>query len=400
MKKRTGIFKLDGGGYGFRFSIEINGKKIDVKRTRASNGSIMKTAAAAERERTLAIATEKERRTAKPILRMTVSQVYQEYVASGRLDKTYGTIVTQDSIYNQHIKKDFGKRFIDELTKGVIEDYLNRMYYRENYSYSYVRSMMSVFYLILGQAYNRGYLASEMYNTLCSNKGTKIKSPKKKRDDETEIRAFSVRELEILDSYFEGTAAETAYLLGRYCGLRIGECYGLKWDHVNFEADTIYIDRQMQKQRGIIRLVDTKTKNSVRTIYMHERIKLHLMEKKAERDRNMKENSKRYKQRSSMLIDLDGNEISSKEMVNCHTDGRLQTINSFDYHKKKLRDHGLDIKYHHFRHTYGTMLANAGLPQHILLKQMGHVSIETTAKYYLATTDDSIDILKEKLKQL
>ena len=70
--------------------------------------------------------------------------------------------------------------------------------------------------------------------------------PKLKTDDDTDIVAFSKEELRILDDYFRGTNAETAYLLGKFCGLRINECYGLKWDHVDFENNAIYIDRQMQ----------------------------------------------------------------------------------------------------------------------------------------------------------
>lgn len=75
-------------------------------------------------------------------------------------------------------------------------------------------------------------------------------------------------ELSRLDDYFKGTNAETAYLLGRYCGLRINEAFGLKWDNVNLEVGTITIDRQMQYQDGLIKLVAPKTRNSRRTIYL------------------------------------------------------------------------------------------------------------------------------------
>jgi len=44
-------------------------------------------------------------------------------------------------------------------------------------------------------------------------------------------------------------------MLGRFCGLRINECFGLKWDHVDLENDTIQIDRQQQYQDSLIKLV-------------------------------------------------------------------------------------------------------------------------------------------------
>lgn len=79
------------------------------------------------------------------------------------------------------------------------------------------------------EAYSRNYLDVDTYNTLCVNKNTKIHMPKRKIDEDDEIVAFNIEETNDLDEYFKGTNAETAYLLGRYCGLRINECYGLLW---------------------------------------------------------------------------------------------------------------------------------------------------------------------------
>ena len=71
---------------------------------------------------------------------------------------------------------------------------------------------------------------------------------KLKTEDDTDIVAFSKEELVRLDEYFKGTNAETAYLLGRYCGLRINEAFGLKWDHVNLEEGTCYMQEAMNPE--------------------------------------------------------------------------------------------------------------------------------------------------------
>lgn len=72
-----------------------------------------------------------------------------------------------------------------------------------------------MFYLIFGQAYSRNYLDVDVYNKLCVNKDVRIRMPKMKIDEDTEIVAFSKEETERLDTYFQGTNAETAYLLGK-----------------------------------------------------------------------------------------------------------------------------------------------------------------------------------------
>ena len=99
-----------------------------------------------------------------------------------------------------------------------------------------------MFYRIFGQAYSRNYLDVDVYNKLCVNKDVRIRMPKMKIDEDTEIVAFSKEETERLDTQFQGTNAETAYLLGKCCGLRINECYSLKWENVDIENGRITID--------------------------------------------------------------------------------------------------------------------------------------------------------------
>ena len=197
-----------------------------------------------------------------------MADVFKEYSENGRFGKAYQTIRKQDSLWENHINPRFGKRFVDDISVAEICDFLSELYYVDGYSFQYTESFLKMFYLIFGQAYSRNYLDVDTYNKMCVNKNTKIKMPKIKSEDDTEIVAFSRQELSALDEYFKGTNAETAYLLGRYCGLRINECYGLKWDNVDIDAGTIIIDRQMQYQNGLIKLVSPKTHNSKRTLYM------------------------------------------------------------------------------------------------------------------------------------
>lgn len=127
------------------------------------------------------------------------------------------------------------------------------MYYEDGFAFRYVESFLKMFYLIFGQAYFRNYLAIDTYNRLCVNKDTKIHMPKLKVDEDLDVVAFTSEECTALEEYFTGTSGETAYLLGRYCGLRINEAYGLKWENVDIEEGTIRIEQQMQYQDGLIK---------------------------------------------------------------------------------------------------------------------------------------------------
>ena len=220
--KKIGVYQLENGMWGFRFSLSINGITKDIKRTKDELGNPIKTEKAAVKAREQAIKYEYIKRTAKSVIKkVTMSEVYQDYCKNGRFGKAYGTIRKQDSLWNNHISVKFGKRFVDEITVAEINDYLSFLYHEENRAYQYVECFLKMFYLIFGQAYSKNMLDINKYNTLCVNKNTKIHMPKMKVDEDTEIKFFSTEELSQLDEYFKGTTGETAYLLGRYCGLRI-----------------------------------------------------------------------------------------------------------------------------------------------------------------------------------
>ena len=395
MKQENGVYQQENGYWAYRFSIVVNGERIIRRRARDEQGQPFKTKRAAAKARTAAIAMEQRKPTHEAAIpQKTVSEVYREYCEKGRSGKAYSTIRKQDSLWKNHIRDKFGARYVGEISAGEIEDYLTELYCKAGRAYRYVEAFLKMFYLIFGQAYSRNYLDMDTYSKLCLNKGTKIHMPKKKTDEDDEIIAFSKEELEKLDGYFRDTNAETAYLLGRYCGLRINECYGLKWCNVDLSAGTILIDRQMQYQDGLIKLVPLKTRNAKRTIYMSEKLKVYFQKPVEARAAAEEALGAVRQQNQTLLTDLDGNTVSSLELVNSLPNGKIQTVNSMKYHSHTIKEKlGIGYKYHYLRHTYGTFMADHNTPAHLLCNQMGHASIQVTQKYYIAMSREGIDTL-------
>ena len=404
MTKTTsaGVFQLPNGMWGFRYAFMLNGKQKDIKRTKDENGNPFKTERAATKAREAAIIqvqTELLQPPKPTKKRMTVAEVYAEYCENGRCGKAYGTTRKQDSLWKNHLSKRFGNRYLDDISVAEIVDYLSFLYYQEDRAYSYVESFLKMFYLIFGQAYSRNYLDVDTYNTLCVNKNTKIHMPKRNIDEDDEIVAFSIEETNDLDEYFKGTNAETAYLLGRYCGLRINECYGLMWSNIDFDNNCIHIEKQMQYQEGLITLSPLKTRNAKRTLYMNSRLKNHLLTVKAEVDEADTTIPHIRKQNQTVIQDTNGKAISSLLLVNSLPNGKIQTVNSMKYHSKKIKQTlGIDFKYHYLRHTYGTRLAEQNIPAHLLCNQMGHASSKVTEKYYIAVSKHGAEIIKDKIE--
>ena len=400
MAKSNGVYQLPNGTWGYRYAYWVGGKQKDIKRTKDENGNPFLTKAAALKARKAAIIeihSERSQKSIKP--RMTVAEVFAEYCENGRHGKAFGTTRKQDSLWKNHISNKFGNRYVDDISVSEVNDYLSLLYHQEDRAYTYVEAFLKMFYLIFGQAYSRNYLDVDTYNMLCVNKNTKIRMPKRKIDDEEEIVSFSKNETDLLDDYFKNTNAETAYLLGRYCGLRINECYGLKWSNVDFDQDCIHIEHQMQYENGLITLAPLKTKNAKRTLYTNSRLKAYLLALKQSVDEAERTNAKVRAQNQTTITDSNGNPLSSLSLVNSLLNGKIQTVNSMKYHSKKIKETlGIDFKYHYLRHTYGTRLAEQNTPMHLLCNQMGHANSKVTERYYLAVSKQGAEIIKEKIE--
>lgn len=401
--RNTGVYQLDNGYWAYRYTIIINGQKKYAKKTKGEDGKRFKTEKQAIKARNQAIA--KAQMNIEPVKKMpkkTIADVYNEYCEVGRLGKAHGTIKKQDSLWNNYIKKSFGQRNLDSITVAEIKDYLAKLYYEEGKAYGYVESFLKVFYLIYGQAYSRGYISVDLYNKMCQNKNTKISMPQRKVDDDTgDISVFTKEELKQLDNYFKGTNAETVYMLGKCCGLRVNECYGLIWSDIDFEEGTITVRRQMQELKGMYKLAPLKTRSAKRTIYISKELKDYLKQVKAAIDLSNEEYKEQRKYKEVFLENADGSLTSSLELVNTLPNGKLQTRVTIAYHSKIIKSKlGIDFKFHYLRHTYGTLLADMNTPTHILKNQMGHSNINVTQKYYITLSQTGIELLKNNLNNI
>ena len=397
----VGVFQLDNGKWAFRYTFTKNGKRSSRRSCKDEFGNPLNTKRAAIKARKSAVEAEILNQPLKPIIHKTVAVVFKEYREKGCSGKAYQTIKKQDSLWKNHIRDKFGKKYVDSITVAEVNDYLTQLYYVDGYAYKYTESFLKMFYLIFGQAYSRNYLSIDTYSKLCINKDTKIKMPNLKTDEDTEIVTFNREEIALLDEYFKGTNAETAYLLGKYCGLRISECYGLKWDNVNFRDNSISIDRQMQYQNGLIKLVSLKTRNAKRTVYMNKELKNHLKKRWQQAKSDAITFAAVREQKQRFIDDLDDSKISSTKLVNCLPDGTIQTVNSFKYPSREIKSKlGIQFKYHYLRHTFGTRMAEMNTPQHLLCSIMGHGNIHVTQQYYIAVSKRGIEILQNNLNQL
>ena len=79
-------------------------------------------------------------------------------------------------------------------------------------------------------------------------------------------------------SYVDDEVYRNLFDILYFCGLRKGEVLSLRWDNIDLIESTITIDSSASKIVGRGQVVKApKTKNSYRTIYIHETLKKELL---------------------------------------------------------------------------------------------------------------------------
>jgi integrase len=144
------------------------------------------------------------------------------------------------------------------------------------------------------------------------------------------------------------------FLTAAFTGLRLGELLGLRWEDVDFDADTIRVRRNWTDGRE-----GTPKNGRDRAVPLMEDVAAALLRLRR-RDR------------------FTGNE----DLVFCDPVGRHLGYKSLrERYKQALRDAGLrDLRFHDLRHTFGTHAIRAADPREVM-EWMGHADIQTTQKY-------------------
>ena len=151
----------------------------------------------------------------------------------------------------------------------------------------------------------------------------------------------------------------------------------------------------------MIKLVSLKTRNARRTVYLSQKLTAYFKELARQRAADAEQMKAQRLQNQTFIEDINGETISSLELVNSLSNGKIQTVNSMKYHSRMIKSElGINFKFHHLRHTYGTRLAILNTPTHILCNQMGHASGKVTERYYLAVSKMAIDVLLDNLNAL
>ena len=235
---------------------------------------------------------------------------------------------------------------------------------------STVKRYATVLRSIVGMAYKLEYIEEDI------GRSRRLEFPK---EETKEVEVFTLEEvgyiLKALES--EPWHIRAVIEVALFTGCRRGEIVGLKWADIDFENQRISVKRSIYKlSDGKAREKEPKSKTSIRTISIPERLCKTLTEYRLQQNRHSAYLGDGWKNLDYVFTEEDG------YVMNPQTPTK-----QFDHFLKR---HGIrHLKFHGLRHTSATMLLANGCDIKTVSARLGHADITTTNIYVhaLESTD-------------
>jgi len=228
--------------------------------------------------------------------------------------------------------------------------------------------------LALKYAFQKGYISS--YEAIMK----KVTRPSPERYTGKFLKESET--VELVDEV-KGHRLELGVLFGAFYGLRRSEIVGLRWESINFEANTITIEHtvtvaSIAGKNVIIADNTTKTKSSYRTLPLIPIIRAKLLVVQAEQEKNRA---------------LCGNAYNKAEGHYIYTDvlgNRIKPDYLSSEFPKFLGKRGFRrIRFHDLRHSCASLLLANGVSLKEIQDWLGHSTFKTTADIYAHLDADS-----------
>ena len=258
---------------------------------------------------------------------------------------------------------------IQDITAGHIFDYVNYLSGdggRKNnkiggQSNTSIRKIIS----ILRQVFDYAVL----YGDIKVNPALQVPMPKKVNNkDKRQVFLTAEDAQRMLDAFRNEELGPIVYVT-LYYGLRKSEALGLRWQAVDFEANTITINHTVVSNGHIVRKDSTKSYCSNRTFQLLPDVKDVLLK--------LKDQQENYKERL-------GSNYHSNDYIFKNPNGIPYRPDSLTRSfKRALARHGLpQMRYHDLRHSTASILVDKGWDINDIKEWLGHSDISTTANIY------------------
>ena len=298
--------------------------------------------------------------------KLRLNDLYDMWIKLYKKTVEESTFASTEKIFKNHVLKQLGNVYLNKLTVVQCQNAVN--IWADEAPKTFKRFMFYASKLI-----NYG-ITMELIK---KNPMKKVIPPKVERDTSKFTDFYSKDEL----ITFLNDAKEynfryfIFFRLLAYSGMRKGECLALKWSDVDFENNTIDINKSLKAgENNRLYVGEPKTKNSIRCLNMDAKTMDYLKQWRTKQQKQM--------------FKLGMNFLSDDNLLFANSKGtytvlsKPQRWNNAICKKYDLRH----IKVHGFRHTHASLLFDAGVSMKDVKERLGHSDITTTMNIYTHVT--------------
>lgn len=299
----------------------------------------------------------------------TFEDVYNDFLKRG-INEYNDSTQYNTTKYYKYFEKTFSHMYIKDINYEILKEYFDSLSKNGIETNKNIKKAIS---RILKFAVNYGYISSNP----CTN--IKIRGIERHRETYERISDEDIKRLiEAIQKHssFQHEAYIMFIKIAYYTGMRAGEIFALEKSDIDFEHNTININKTLlykgKRKEDYVISNKLKTKASKAVIPMNFKLKQYL---------------------------LDWFKVNPFDKVLCDKNGYYIVPESMAAYIRKIsKELGIYCHPHIFRHNFGSHLADKGVREDILQELMRHGNFRTTREYYIhKEKQDKLDALNQSL---
>lgn len=315
---------------------------------------------------------------------MKLDELFKIYLEDINLTHQDTTIDAINYRYSSMIKKNFGDKDLNDISyiqiKKFQKDLLDGRYrnkYNKRYTINYINVIIQLLKNLMKYARVMQYTE---FNPEDIRGLETIRDIVDKNNFRKRQVIWTLKDFNEFISYVDDIKYKLIFEVLFFCGLRRGEVLALRWENIDLIEGTITIDSTAGRKIGVGQIVKSpKTKNSYRTLYIHDSLKEEFVNYYAH---------VKYKNKISIL---DQYVFGGIKMVSFSTLDR-------QFRNYKEKSGMINMNIHGFRHSHATMMLELTNDVYNVSVRLGHESVEVT-KLYLHSSIEAQKELASKIEK-
>lgn len=322
--------------------------------------------------------------------RMTLNSYFDYWMDTfAKSGRKATTCTNYRSYYNTYIKNTIGKKQIIKITKADCQKIINEMI-ENGKKHSTMANLKSCLNIVFECAIDDDVIVKNPAKNL---QIPQTESKKRTAIEENHIKAF----MEYVKNSEQYSYSYPAFVVLFNLGVRVGEMAAITWQDVDFQNNTISINKTVNRYRKAdygftIGVASTKSRTSVRSVPMNSVVRKTLLKLKMMNTPSLVElpfvddsGHTRGDVSGFLFLNTAGNVWSEP----CFVKLINRIVEQYNKEAEKNRKEKIrNFSPHMARHTYTSLAYSAGADIKVVSEILGHASTAVTMDTYTHLTED------------